>query len=155
LHPPGEQDSPASFRRARWAADNAAGLKDARPARPPGFSNWLAVNWRLLLAIANIAVRIDYVEPGATMKQREPNLVRSDLSGPVKKDGVTVEVSIVRLEDELQWSLEVVNSSGTSIVWHDLFLSDESAYAEFQRTVAEEGIQTFLDIGNVIPFRPR
>ena len=34
------------------------------------------------------------------MKQREPNLVRSDLSGMVKKDGVTVEVSIVRLEDE-------------------------------------------------------
>jgi hypothetical protein len=93
------------------------------------------------------------VESEATMKQREPNLVRSDLSGTVRKDGVTVEVSIVRLEDEPRWSLEVVNSSGTSIVWHDLFLSDESAYAEFQRTVAEEGIQTFLDSGNVILFR--
>jgi uncharacterized protein len=89
------------------------------------------------------------------MKQREPNLVRSDLSGMVKKDGVTVEVSIVRLEDESRWSLEVVSSSGTSIVWDDLFLSDESAYAEFQRTVAEEGICTFLDIENVIPFKRR
>ena len=89
------------------------------------------------------------------MKEREPNLVRSGLSGTVKRDGVTVEVSIVRLEDEPRWSLEVINSSNTSIVWHDLFLSDESAYAEFQHTVAEEGIQTFLDSGNVIPFRRR
>jgi hypothetical protein len=80
------------------------------------------------------------MEPGATMEQREPNLVRSDLSGTVKKPC---------------WSLEVVNSSGTSIVWHDLFLSDESAYAEFQRTVAEEGIRTFLDSGDVILFRRR
>ena len=75
------------------------------------------------------------------------------LSGTVTKDGVTVEVSIVRLENETSWSLEVVNSSATSIVWDDLFLSDEDAYAEFQRTVAEEGIKTFLDRGNVIPFK--
>lgn len=91
------------------------------------------------------------------MKQREPKLVHSALSGTVTKDGVTVQVSIVRLEgleDEPGWSLEVVNPSHTSIVWDDLFLSDEDAYAEFQRTIAEEGIQTFLDKGNVIPFRP-
>ena len=49
--------------------------------------------------------------------------------------------------------MEVVNSSGTSIVWDDLFPSDEEAYAEFERTVAEEGIRTFLEGGKVIPFR--
>jgi hypothetical protein len=87
------------------------------------------------------------------MNQREPNLVHSGLSGPVSKDGVTVEVSIVRLENEPNWSLEVVNSSGTSIVWDDLFSSDEEAYAAFQRTVAEEGMKSFLDRGNVVPFR--
>jgi hypothetical protein len=90
---------------------------------------------------------------GAMMNQREPNLVRSGLSGTVTKDGVTVEVSIVRLENETSWSLEVVNSSATSTVWDDLFLSDEDAYVEFQRTVAEEGIKTFLDRGNVIPLK--
>jgi uncharacterized protein len=89
------------------------------------------------------------------MKQREPNLIRSGLSGTVTKDGVSIEVDIVRLEDEPSWSLEVVNSSGTSIVWDDLFLSDEDAYAEFQRTVAEEGIKTFMDKGNVVPFKSR
>lgn len=42
--------------------------------------------------------------------------------------------------------------SNTSIVWDDLFASDDEAFAEFEQTVAEEGIRTFLDQGDVIPF---
>lgn len=87
------------------------------------------------------------------MREREPNLVTSGLSGTFAKDGVTVEVNIVRLEHEKLWSLEVVNAKGTSTVWDELFPSDEEAYAEFERTISEEGIATFLDQGNVIPFR--
>ena len=87
------------------------------------------------------------------MKERIPNLVRSGLSGIVSKDNVTVEVIIVRLESESNWSLEVLNNAGTSIVWDDLFDSDEDAYAEFQRTVEEEGMRAFLDNQNVIPFK--
>ncbi len=40
---------------ARWSADNAATLAEAKPALPPGFNNRLAANWRLLLAIADHA----------------------------------------------------------------------------------------------------
>ena len=87
------------------------------------------------------------------MKERIPNLVRSGLSGIVSKDNVTVEVIIVRLESESNWSLEVLNNAGTSIVWDDLFDSDDEAYAEFQQTVEEEGIRAFLDNQNVIPFK--
>ena len=87
------------------------------------------------------------------MKERIPNLVRSGLSGIVSKDNVTVEVIIVRLESESNWSLEVLNNAGTSIVWDDLFDSDDEAYAEFQRTVEEEGMRAFLDNQNVIPFK--
>jgi hypothetical protein len=89
----------------------------------------------------------------AAMIERDPKIVKSGLSRTVKKDGVTVEVSIIRLEHETEWSLEVVNSASTSIVWDDLFASDDEAFAEFERTVAEEGIRTFLDKENVIPFR--
>jgi putative DNA primase/helicase len=39
---------------ARWAADHAATLKDARPAMP-SFNNRAAMNWELLLAIADLA----------------------------------------------------------------------------------------------------
>ena len=87
------------------------------------------------------------------MKERIPNLVRSGLSGIVSKDDITVEVFIYRLENEPNWSLEVVNDAGTSIVWDDLFDSDEDAYAEFQQTVEEEGMNAFLDNRNVIPFK--
>jgi hypothetical protein len=39
----------------RWAADNAAALQDAKPTMPIGFRNRQAANWRLLLAIADLA----------------------------------------------------------------------------------------------------
>jgi hypothetical protein len=87
------------------------------------------------------------------MIEQDPNTVQSGLSRTVKKDGITVEVSIIRLEHETRWSLEVVNSAATSIVLDELFASDEDAYAEFERTVADEGMRAFLDKGNVIPFR--
>jgi hypothetical protein len=87
------------------------------------------------------------------MSEREPNIVHSGLSRTVKKDGVTVEVSIIRLEHENEWSLEVVNAAGASIVWDQLFSSDDEAYAQFERTLAEEGMQAFLDKSNVVPFR--
>jgi hypothetical protein len=87
------------------------------------------------------------------MNQRDPNLVISGLSGFVTKDGVQVQVNIVRLETDTLWSLEVVNAEGTSTVWDERFLTDEAAYAEFEKTVAEEGMKAFLDQGNVIPFR--
>jgi hypothetical protein len=86
------------------------------------------------------------------MIERDPNIVQSGLSRTVTRDGVTVEVSIIRLEHETQWSLKVVNSAATSTVWDELFATDEDAYAEFERTVAEEGMQAFLDKGKVIPF---
>ena len=87
------------------------------------------------------------------MKERLPNLVHSGLSGIVSRDDITVEVFIYRLESEPKWSLEVVNSAGTSIVWDDLFASDEDAFIEFERTVDEEGMRSLLDNANVIQFR--
>jgi hypothetical protein len=87
------------------------------------------------------------------MSEREPNLVTSSLSRRLTRDGISVEIGIYRLETEPGWSLEVVNAAGTSIVWDDLFPTDDAALAEFDRTVAEEGMVAFLDSGKVIPFR--
>lgn len=89
------------------------------------------------------------------MGELEPNLVISGLGTHVTEDGVTVEVCIVRLEDRPDWSLEVVNETGTSIVWDHLFASDDEAWAEFRRTVDQEGMRSFLDTTNVIPFPDR
>ncbi len=69
-----------------------------------------------------------------------------------RSEGITVEVVIIWLEGETGWSLEVVNAKNTSIVWDELFATDEGVYAEFERTVAEEGMRSSLDRGKVIPF---
>ena len=87
------------------------------------------------------------------MEEREPNLVTSGLSRNVTRDGITVRLCIYRLEADTEWSLEVVNSAGTSIVWDDQFSSDDAANEEFLRTVAEEGMASFLDSAKVIPLR--
>ena len=87
------------------------------------------------------------------MEEREPNLVASGLSRTVTRDGITVKLCIYRLETDTKWSLEVVNSVGTSIVWDDLFSSDDAANEEFLCTVAKEGMAAFLDSANVVPFR--
>ncbi len=87
------------------------------------------------------------------MSERDPNLVTSSLSRKVTRDGISVKVDIYRLETEPGWSLEVVNAAGTSTVWDDLFPTDEAALAEFEHTVADEGMVAFLDRGKVIPFR--
>ena len=55
----GHEDDEAFYilrrKAARWAGDNARALKQARPALPDGFDNRLADNWRVLLAIADLA----------------------------------------------------------------------------------------------------
>jgi putative DNA primase/helicase len=40
---------------ARFAVDNAATLKETKPAMPAGLNNRVAANWKLLLAIAELA----------------------------------------------------------------------------------------------------
>jgi hypothetical protein len=90
---------------------------------------------------------------GTDMEEREPNLVTSNLSRRVTQDGITVELCIYRLETNNEWSLEVVNAAGTSIVWDDQFTSDDAANEEFLRTLAEEGMASFLDSAKVVPFR--
>jgi uncharacterized protein len=86
------------------------------------------------------------------MEQRDPNIVTSGLSRHVTQNGITVELCIYRLEEEAEWSLEVVNAAGTSIVWDDTFPSDDAANEEFLRTVAEEGMAAFLDNAKIIRF---
>lgn len=89
------------------------------------------------------------------MSTRAPNLVTSSLSGSQSKDGVSVEVNIFRLENEDQWTLEVVNETGTSIVWDDQFADDDTAFMAFEQAVVDEGMATFLDGATIIPFTRR
>jgi uncharacterized protein len=90
-----------------------------------------------------------------TSNENDLNLVYSKYCQVINRDGVKVEVSIVRLEHENEWTLEVCNEAGTSIVWDDVFVSDNAAFEELQRTIKDEGMRSFLDGGNVVQFPQR
>ena len=85
---------------------------------------------------------------------RDPNIVRSGLSGRVRKDGLAVDVEIYRLESEPGWVLEVVDHTGASTVWDDRFASDDDALAAFRAALTDEGIGAFSE-RKVIPFPNR
>jgi len=73
----------------------------------------------------------------------DPEVIVSPLSRRFTKDGITVEVSIYRLEDSL-WSLEVIDGDNNSIVWDDEFQSDDDALREFMTTIETEGLDGVL-----------
>ena len=89
------------------------------------------------------------------MQDRDPNIVQSGLSRTVTVQGASVEVKIYRLEHDPKWALEVVNEAKTSTVWEALFDTDDEALQAFELALAEEGIEAFLDRGNVIEFPRR
>jgi hypothetical protein len=86
------------------------------------------------------------------MQQRDPNLVRSGLSRRVTSGGLTATVEIYRLEDQPGWSLEVVDEDRASIIWDDLFPTDDKAFDVFQAALKEEGMVALLGRSNVIRF---
>lgn len=87
------------------------------------------------------------------MDEKEPNLIDSSHSKPYTKDGITVEVCIYCLDQTpREWTLEVVNFRGTSIIWDQVFETDDEALSEFQRTVREDGMKYFVEDGNVVQF---
>lgn len=68
--------------------------------------------------------------------EKDPEILTSRHNGYVTKDNVTVQLCIYRLENT-KWTLEVVDAEGTSTVWDDEFETDDAAYAEFQKTIAQ------------------
>ncbi|PRY68728.1 hypothetical protein [Halomonas ventosae] len=75
----------------------------------------------------------------------EPELIQSPLSQTITRDGHSLQVDIYRLEEEVDWLLEVVNDDGTSNVWDDHFTTDQAALDAVHEAIDEEGIAAFLD----------
>lgn len=73
----------------------------------------------------------------------DPEIIASPLSGEFEEAGQTVRIEIYRLEKS-QWTLEVVDNTGTSIVWDVQFDTDAEARAEFERSVAEECLRSII-----------
>ncbi len=85
---------------------------------------------------------------------REPNLVTSGMSKKIVEDGIPFDVQIYKIEGTEGWSLDVVTTDGTSIVWDDLFQDDGVAFQTAVDTIREEGALAFQNGGdNVVPFK--
>lgn len=80
----------------------------------------------------------------AMSQNDDPEIIDSALSQEVTQDGVTVRVLIYRLEDDVTWTLEVVDDSGVSTTWDAPFPTEEDALKEAIATIAKEGIRTFV-----------
>lgn len=86
------------------------------------------------------------------MVEDEPNLVTSSKSQGVTVDGYPFSIEIYRLENEEQWTLEVVDYEATSHVWDEQFKSAKDARGALKELNAE-GAVSFIRGNNVIPFR--
>ncbi len=73
----------------------------------------------------------------------EPTLEMSLLCQSISSEGNTVHIDIFRLEGGL-WALEIEDEYGNSTVWDDEFESDSAALTEAQKSIAEQGIKTFI-----------
>ncbi len=74
----------------------------------------------------------------------DPKIIQSRFCTTIEAEGTSVEVSIYRLEDETEWTLEVIDENWNSTVWEDKFASDEDALAEAIATINTEGIWSFV-----------
>ena len=67
----------------------------------------------------------------------------SPLSKQYSEDGKAVQIYIYE-NSEGGWILEVTDEYNNSVVWDDIFETDEEAMTEFKRTIKEEGIMSLI-----------
>ncbi len=106
-----------------------------------------AVQWLKAHAVQRV-LAVDHIldcphEGGIDYPDDVP-IIDSSHCQVVEWDGVTLNVQIYRIPTS-DWVLEVVNEINTSFVWDDQFDNDADAWAEFQRTLREEGLKAFED----------
>jgi hypothetical protein len=73
------------------------------------------------------------------------DLIYSEHCQTVTRNGKSVKVEIYSSGNN-DWILEVVDEEGNSTVWDDTFPTDAEAYAELQRTLDEEGIDSMIGL---------
>ena len=71
-------------------------------------------------------------------------LIESPLSRHINVKGHSFELAIYRGEDEPQWTVEIINSKGTSFIPEETFKSDQAALDHALADLANEPIEELL-----------
>lgn len=69
----------------------------------------------------------------------------SPLSQEFTDEQLTVDVMIYKIEGNDGWTLEIALDDETSVIWTDLFPTDQEAWDVFARAVQEVGLHRLLD----------
>lgn len=85
----------------------------------------------------------------------DPEVLLSPLSRDIHVDKIRYIVEIYRLEDQAEWTIEVIDSHRTSTVWHDAFTSDKDALDYVLGLFQHQGPNALGSEGNIIPFPNR
>jgi uncharacterized protein len=72
------------------------------------------------------------------------DIIHSPLEQTYNAEGHSVQIQIYRSMNS-QWVLEVVDETGTSTVWDELFATDAQALAEALMAIQAEGIGNFIE----------
>ena len=75
----------------------------------------------------------------------EPKITVSPLAQSFTDDRITVDVQIYNIEGNDGWTLEVVVDEETSVVWTELFPTDQEAWDEFSGAVREVGLRRLVE----------
>ena len=82
----------------------------------------------------------------------DPKILMSPLSRDIHVDNIKYTVEIYRLEDQDEWTIEVIDSHRTSTVWHDAFRSDQDALHCVLNLFQLEGSEALVCEAEIIPF---
>lgn len=81
----------------------------------------------------------------------ETDIIHSPLEQTFSAEGHRVHIHIYRSMHS-QWVLEVVDESGVSTVWDDLFETDTQALAEALMAIQSEGLANFIDSADALAY---
>ena len=79
------------------------------------------------------------------MTDPNPKFLRSPLSNKFTSDGITVRVEIYMIEGTQGWTLELIDPNWNSVVWDELFATDDEAMEEFLSGVQDVGLASLLE----------
>lgn len=79
------------------------------------------------------------------MNTSDPQIVDSRHCRVVTGDGISVELCIYRLDSGTEWSMELVTEDNSSIVWEEVFESDDAANAEFEKALGNDGLLALVN----------
>ena len=71
-------------------------------------------------------------------------IIMSDLCRTYTERNKSIEVEIYKGVDDEGWFLEILDQYGNSMLWDEMFKTEQEALAQFESDLKKEGIDIFI-----------